>query len=450
MGNYSAAMLAEVQSPAPALMVLLDLEMPGSTRRYASTPVVSSSLGQYAGQIVSMGNLHREASSISGEISYPTLGDITVEDTAGTLGLDLELSEPSGVGVTLRLASPDVDPSGWLVLATNFVLDDWRQERAHRWTLSFTFDDQPLRSPFPRTPILRPDFPNVADPVLYTYYVQIAYGIHDSRNAGDKGQVPAPYVDTVNGWFGPWLGWITIDRVYKNDTLQTSGWTTLHTTINGRLYTLIDFTTPPAVTDVVTADITGYTDGTDGAGDLLTGADALKHLLVNWVYPAEDWKSGAWLADATAPVSVAHFAEMQTFLEAMGWEPVSKQFGGEKRLTGEEGLNSFCQSFGKAGSIGSLVTPDGKIAVRPNDHRTTVLYQSGTRHLRHEKNVVAAEPDEFSLQHERTLLTDRINVRYLPNAVDDSYKWALEVRDLAVARGASSDLELPWSDAQVQ
>jgi hypothetical protein len=450
VGELSAALLVEAESGAPALYLILDLALPSGTRRYSNIPIKSAAFGQYQGRVVSFGNLFRGVSNTDGSLVFPRLGDMTVEDVDGSLAEALELTEPGGSIVTIRLASPNVAAAEYYTLVGNFRLDDWRQDRALVWTLVCSYYDLPLRSPFPHMPILRPDFPNVADPVTYTYHGYVAYGVHHSGGVGDKGMVPTLYVDTVTGDFGPFLGWVTVERVFKNDVIQ-SGWTTVHTIKNGRLWTLIRLAAPPPVGEVVTADITGYRAGTDGAGSVLTGADALKHLLVNWVYPTPltDWKRDAWLPDSTAPVHTTRFAEMQAFLVAQGWEKVSKVFGGPTRVTGEAAVNDFLSSFGKVGSIGAFVSNDGKIALRPNDHTTTTLYHSGARWLRYNRHE-HREDGSWKRWNDRTQLADRINVSFLPRAVDESYRWSIEVQDLAAGRNAGADLTLPWSNAQLE
>lgn len=450
MGNYSAAMLAEVTRAAPKLFVLVNITFPSGIRRYAALPVRARGVGQYQGRITSLGNMYTSVCDLEGNFQYPRLGEMVLEDTRGDLGYIFEIAKPEGSLVEVYLAAKGVDEADWLPIFGNGRLDNWRMQERFKWTINVNYNDTFLRTLLPRTPILRADFPRAASAEIYTYHVLLAYGIHDSRQVGDNGMCPTFCVDTVNGWYGPWLGWVDVERVYVDGVNQTSGWSEVHTTINGREYTLIDFTTPPDVDAVVTADIEGYKDGVNGTGDLITGADALSHLLINFAIPEEDWKSGAWFTvSGSDPISSTHFGVMQTFLEQLGWERVSKIIGGIDRITGETALNTFCHSFGKVGAIGSFATLDGKIALMPNDWRTTILYHSGLKWIRYNLQERGSQ-GSFSIERDRHLLADRVNVHYLPHHADGQYKWALEVRDLSIGRNLATDLELPWSHAQVE
>jgi hypothetical protein len=450
VGNLSAPMLAEVLRNPKSLYILLDLQLPDGTRRYSTLPIKTPS-GMYRGKIVSMGTLYRAASGVDGAVQYPRLGNIVVEDHDSQLARAFELTEADSSPVTMWLASANVfDPDDWYRLVDNFHLDDPQQQEPLVWNMGFAFNDAPLRSEIPRTPILRSDFPNAADPVIYTYHVFLAYGEHSSEGLGDKGMVPTHYVDTENGWFGPWLGWIEVPRVFLDGVIQTSGYTIIHPIIGGRQYTLIDFTTPPDPEDnpVVTADIIGYKDGLDGAGNLIVGPEALQHELVNFVYPTEDWKRGAWLDPSTAPVSVAHFSETQAYMVDHGWEHTSRLHGGAQQIRGDQIVQEFCLSYGSLGSVASIFTNDGKIGLRPNSHKVTELWHSGSRWIRYDRHKLG--PDRSWRQPtNRDGVVDRLTVKFLHNSVNSDYRWSLEVSDLAVGRNSAASLAMIWSKSSL-
>lgn len=447
-GLFSQQLLAVAQKKPWLLYVLLDLQLPGGTRRYSKGPL-KTPFGQYHGKIISMGSFYRGCSTSDGRLSYPRLGNIIVEDMDHELAAAFELNDPAGSPVTVWIAADGLHQDFWFRFVDNFVLDDCQQDDLFRWILSFSYNDLPLRSLIPRTPILRPDFPKVADPVTYNYHVQIAYGVHDSSGVGDKGMVPTYYVDTDLGRFGAWLGWVEVPRVFLNEVLQTSGYSIVHPIIGGRQYTLIQFDTPPDPTTnpQVTADIIGYKDGPAGTGDLLTGASALQHWLVNFVYPTEDWKQGEWFSSSTAPVHEAYFSGMQGFLVEQSWDAVSRQYGGNKRIVAADGVREWCDSFGDVGVIGAFVTNDGKIALRPNNWKTLVLAYPDNQWIRFARDQVG--PKSFRRRTDRHGLLDRINAQFLMRTADDSFRWSIEVADLSVGRNAAGDLRMPWSNAQL-
>jgi hypothetical protein len=443
----SVEMLQAVRKRPHSVYALLDLELPSGTRRYSSAPI-KTPFGQYHGKIISAGSFFRSASGVDGRIIFPRLDSITIEDLDSELAELFELTKPSGSPVTVWMAAEGVHQDNWFRFVDNFVLDDWQQTRALQFTLSFSFNDLPFRSLIPRTPILRPDFPRAANAETYTHHVLLAYGVHDSSGVGDQGMVQTFYVDTANGHFGPWLGWIEVTRVFLDGVVQPSGWTVIHPIIGGRQYTLIEFASPPDPTTnpVVTADIIGYKDGTDGAGSLLTGAAALQHAFVNFIHPSEDWKRGAWFNPSTAPISTVYFEEMHVFLVDRGWDAVSRNFGGSKRLTGQLLFEQWCDSFGRVGLVGSFFTNDGKIAIRPNSHCVLELFQEGSHWVRYDKDEV---DDSFSQPVDRHNLLDKVTVKFLMNSIDESFRWAIEVSDLSVGRNAADDLLMPWSKSQL-
>jgi len=445
MGNLSAALALKLDEKAPRLFPVLEITRPSGTLRFAALPIRSTSLGTYQGRISALGNIHYEASGYDGVLSYPSFSEVTLVDHDQTLAREAELGDFDGSPIRLRLGSDDVSPADWTDLFGNGVVETHRMNSYGTWTLTFKFNEMPLRSPFPKTLILRKHFPAAADPALYNLYVMLAYGTHDSRKAGGWGQVPCYYVDTAKGWFGPWAGVIEIERVYVGGKLTTA-YTVITPVIGGHQFTLIQFTVPPPFDVLVTADIVGLKANGDGTGALLIGADALKHLLVNFVFPAEEWKTGTYFNDSTAPVSVSHFDAVQDWLETVRWEQTSRQFGGDGRITGEEAVNDFCRSFGAAAAVSSFWTWGGKLAVGSTDFRPSALAYTGNRWLQYDRQEL---DKSWKLWYQKELVTDRITVKYFPCAVDDSFRRTHEVRDLMVLKESAREVTLPWSHAQV-
>ena len=60
MGLLSSDMKAELQKTAPQVYVLLEVDYPTGTIRYAKPGVMSSSLGPYHSKVVSFGRLSRQ------------------------------------------------------------------------------------------------------------------------------------------------------------------------------------------------------------------------------------------------------------------------------------------------------------------------------------------------------------------------------------------------------
>jgi hypothetical protein len=447
MGNLAARLLAETQASGARIYFAVDIGMGDFVRRYSDAPIWARGVGVYHGNIVSLGTAAFECSSPLGDLVYPKLSQMTVADESGSLARDLELYKPDGATVNVRMLCPGLPEEDWLPVYGNGVLDNWEQN-GREFTLETAFNELPLRSPFPRYPITRTSFKNAADPAIYTYFGLIAYGVHDSRNGGDGGMVPCHYVDTVLGRFGPWVGWITVDRVYLNGELvDASDWTTVHEVIGGVLWTLIQFNTPPAKIDnpEVTADIEGYHNGVDGAGDLIEGANVPMHALANFILPTETWKSGAWNDPEDQLISVAHFEELHAYLVKLGYHELSFQIGGPERMDGKTMLQQFAVSVGAIATCLGFFTPDGKVAMRPNDLTTPVLSYGDLRRLRYESAASA-----FQQYRHRQNLVDRLDVKAILNRTTGEYQWAINLRDLTVDRNRTASLELPMTKARVE
>ncbi len=97
----------------------------------------------------------------------------------------------------------------------------------------------------------------------------------------------------------------------------SSNYAVTHVTVNGRPFTLIDFTVDQA-TGVITVDAYGYETVGDGTGTyILSPVDQLAHWLDHFVYndsTGSGW-TGTW-PSVTSICSVSRFASMKTRLVA--------------------------------------------------------------------------------------------------------------------------------------
>lgn len=444
-GQLAAAMLAELQRLDCSAFPFLELYLPSplTTRRYASYGVSSASLGTMAGKVVNWGIIRRQVSDRDNSLVYSDT-DVTIEDTDGSFVSALETLQQTmrGARATIKLGSDRVAAASWATVFDGYV-DKWSMKSALVWNLELHPNDRPLENPVPKTPFLAGDFPNVGDKTLYGEHPSIIYGIHDSRGSSDAGMIPCPYVDTIAFRYMVCLGWAKdVPRVYKDGVLTSaSNYTITHPAINGRQYTLIDFTADQ--TDgVITADVEGYEATGDGSGALLTGVNCLKHFLVNFVY--NDYQSGNWGADGTAPVNTTAFSTVQTYLTDLGWEKVSARYGGESQVKAVEVINEFCRSL----QLYVFPTRAGQIAVGKDDHRSTTLWYDQPQWIRYDKDE-KGEDGSLQIDYDKDSLIDRLSVHYIYNAAEGKYVQTIEVRDLSSTEQATDNLDLPWSNASL-
>jgi hypothetical protein len=446
-GLLHADMLAEIASPSRELFAYAEFQYGGTigTKRYSDWPRSSDTLGDMAGKVVAggWGRINRAVSDRDNSLTLSST-TLTIEDTDRSFAVAIATRGRAlrGTRVIWRLGSPNVAPANWATVFDGF-LDKKSRRAPFEWVTTLHPADLPLQGVFPKTPILPSDWPNLGDATLTGEYVPILYGIHDSRATSDGGMVPCPYVDRVGFRYLVSQGWVNVTRIYKDGQEQTpsGSWAITHPTINGRLFTLIDYTSDQG-TAKFTADVEGYEDVGDGSGTLLTGADALQHLLVNFVYG--DYQGGNWLSVGTTPVSTSLFAAAQAFLERQGWEKVSRRYGGQQQTLGTEAVNEWCSTL----QVPALFTRDGKLGLGVNDHATTVLWHDWPAHIRYDLDEVGAEGGTLDLDYDRDSLTSRISVQYMRSEASNKYVYTGEVRDLSQEDVASS-LAMPWSHASL-
>jgi hypothetical protein len=443
-GLLSAAMLAELRRKDCGAHCVGKLFL-DDPRVYADRPIASATLGKIQGRVINWGNVRRQRSDDNGGLIFGnTFVELRDEDRAfARLVASAQARTLRGTRWVSQLISDRVDPSDWFTFYDGY-LENKEMVSPYTWKLGLHPNDQPLRGVFPKTSIPQADFPNAGDKTVYGQFPNIIYGVHDSRASSDAGMIPCPYVDRLGFRYLVSIGWTTVDRVYKDGAqVSASNYAITHPTINGRLYTLIDFTSDQTAAAEITADVTGYTANADGTGGVLKGVDALKHLLVNWVWG--DSTGVAWLSDSTAPVDTTYFTASQTFLTDMGWEKVSRRYGGESQTTGLAAIAEFCSKP----SLKAFFTAEGLLAIRPVDHRLTTLWHTGTQWIRHDKHELGERGGAGNLQlpYDRSSIATRITAQSIYNSARGQFMSALEVRDLTIEEDAATDLPLPYSHA---
>jgi hypothetical protein len=229
---------------------------------------------------------------------------------------------------------------------------------------------------------------------------------------------------------------VTVDRVYSDGVLKTvtSDYTVDHTTINGRLYTLVNFISDQT-DNVVTADVTGFESVGNGSGSTLTGMDALAHLYTNFI--KGDYQAGNW-ASTDGDINTTSFSAVQTILAGRGAQKVSQRFGGDEKGTlGMDAVNSFCKSL----RVDAFHTGLGKLAVAFNNPFDTTLSYSGTRLVTYDK----AEISPLRLVWDKTRFATRVLASFLFSPAAGAFVQKIEVADLSASESVQADLSLDWS-----
>lgn len=449
-GLLPAAMRTELARPGGLVAGVLTLELAGGDRSYSDRPIGSDTLGNIKGDVApnGWGRIRRAASDHNHSLSLSgtTVTILDKDRRFARLLRDENRYTLTDSAATIKLISPNVVPASW---ATYFsgVLDTFERSGPFQYLLKLSPREKPLLGPWPKLGILPPDFPNPGDRSVYGLWAPCYWGIHDSRGTTDTGMVPCPYVDRLgNGRYLVCFGWAkNVPRVYRPTGLATpSTYTITHPLINGRRWTLINPTSSWGG-DEVFADVEGYEAVGDGSGALITGANVLKHQMVNFVY--NEAPSGVWLADAAAPVHVAGFAAAQTFLERQGWLKVSAAYGLSAQSSGKDAIARFLRSVQ---ALKAFFTRDGQLSLAPNDHATTTLYYDEPRWIRFDRHERGQKEGTLvGPVYLRDNLADRISAEYLFDTAGGAFRRNLEVRDISIDR-AQGSVDLPLSHASLE
>jgi hypothetical protein len=437
----TSPMLAAVRAQSPDLCWLSKVTWPDVTEIWSDESVPSASLGQALGIIEGIDNYDRGSDDKNRSLSGSSL---TIHFLDNNYRFRKRLASAFGrlqnapVVVQLAGGAPLVPADYCTVFAG--IVAGYGMSSATSGYLKCRTDDRKLKGSFGRV-INQAIWPNASREALSTME-PIVYGTFDS--GADGGAVPCPLVDRSQNWYLVSVGHAkSVDRVYVDGVQQTAGFTVVYPLQGGRRYTVIQFTASQ-MDKAVTADVQGLEATGDGSGALITNpADMLKHLLVNFVYGF--WLDGAWLADATAPVSTTYFSETATLLS--GRKAARRISGvlqpdGTLSLKGIDEVNRFCQTW----PVYPLWTWDGQLAIRFPNPFIDPFFDSPM--LIGGVNVHNAD-DGYTEERDFQTMVSRIEVHYLRNEVLNSFQQDLTVEDPSIPGGSADQINMHYGHAGV-
>jgi hypothetical protein len=435
VGRLSATLKTELQKQSPDVCFILAVTIAGTTYRWGALGEpgrIDSASGLYEPRVLSWGGAYSRGVNLRSNALEFAQMDVLLDDTDQTIAKIVEgpnRHSVRGATAILYLASRNVAAASWLTLYSGRV-ETYSQPSPLLWSLQLAPRDLPLqRESIPKVAITKPSWPN-AQLAVIDLDVPIIYGRHSSVGGTNTGAVPTDLVDQVGFRYLVCAGWAkAIDMVYKDGVdVPAANYAITHPIVNGRVYTLIDFTASQG-TSSITCDLQGLEDVGDGSGALIVDPPTIaKHVLVNWIYG--DYKAGAWLSDSTAPVDTASFGT--TFFSSRGTE--ASLYVGLKRR-GVDVVNDFLASF----EAKAYWTFDGKLALAVEDF-TAWSYVT---------DLVVREDEigGWSLTHPVANLVDRVEAQYGLAPVDSSYKQKLVAVDLVTGEAAPDKIPLPYSPA---
>lgn len=431
MGLLSASLKTELQKQNPEFAFLFEFVVGATTYRYSDMGHPTAA-GLYESKVLSWGGSISRGVTLRENALELSNVEIVLDDTDQALTTLLEgASRHSvrGATATIYLASRNVAAGNWLTLYAGRI-ETYSQPSPLMWSFQLSPFDLPLsRESVPKARINASDWPTSTLDVR-DLPAPILYGRISSASGANNGAIPCHYVDSGGFRYLVAAGWLkAVDTVYKDGTpVAASGYTITHPTVNGRVYTLVDFTTTQG-TSVITCDAQGYETVGDGTGTLITDPAVIaKHVLVNWIWG--DYKAGAWLADATAPVDTTSFGT--TFFADRGYQ--SSVYVSSAKRRGLDVVNDFLKSF----EARACWTPAGKVALKIEDF-TSWAYVT---------DLVLREDEVqgWSLGYPVGNLVDEVEAQYAQTPTG-GYTQTLKVKDLGTGEDAPESVELPYSAA---
>ena len=438
MTLFSTTFKAEAVKTNPEIFPVLEITFPDSARRYASAGVSSITQGHYQAKVVKggWGSISRGALDRTGRLEAIETS-VTIDDSDFEFAMLLESRYAYSIrrsAASIKLVSPNVTYANSFSVFTG-MLSSWEFLSNRTVKLILRINDLPLQRSAPKVPIAQ-DFVNSTAEVL-GQFVPLIYGTHDATGLGATGgAVPALYVDTVGFRYLLSQGWLKdVTRVWA-DGSAASGYSITHPTINGRLYTLIDFTADQGDA-VITADVSGFEVTGDGSGALISEpVDQLRHFLENFVFG--DYHGGNWTT-GNAPLNTTHWDTASAFMDSLSVTG-SRRFSGAQ-VIGVDIVNEICNQL----NLKAFWTNAGQLAILPQDFRTTTVY-SDDPWIRQDAGY---EISGWGIKDDPTGIVDRVMVRHCFLEDVSDFSQSLELRDTESDEEAAESLDYRFSPSSI-
>ena len=268
-------------------------------------------------------------------------------------------------------------------------------------------------------------------------YGPLIYGKHSSFGNTATGAVPLVPLDSTGTKFLLCWGRPTaVVNVYSAKilkTLTTDYSVSYPTTNSGRLATVVTFVAAQGDKEI-TADVQGYETAGDGTGTLIESpVDQIKHVILNWVF--NDYMSGLWFSESTAPVDPSYFAQLSArFATARGSRRI---FG--SRVRAIDMLNEWSQSweFRLCWSNAGKIVPRYDYAQLRDVHSDEVWLRFDS----------PSRPISIDYKPDWEGQISGVTLNYFFSEAEGKYLGNLDVEDLTIELEAPDSLDLPWSAA---
>ena len=288
----------------------------------------------------------------------------------------------------------------------------------------------------------------------------LLYGKHDGTNLTDlatmekpHGMLPVIPVYLIEGaiaWYTICLGPASfIKDVYLDGVKKTVGpwgqpgfdcWAVYSSLAGGKVFTIFEFTSVPAVDAVITVNAYGYQPANvtfDGSGVITNPVAQIRHFLVNWVsLMSRGYEPGTWPTTA-AIIDGASWDDMEAWADSRGLE--GSRYMDDSR-TALEHFREWLESFP---ALRAFWNADGQIELCLLTPDWPGYADLATDLLMRAEDCISLECSTDSSD-----ITGRITAHYLRDSVDGKFLRTMTVEDISsdVLQDASYDLH--WAPAR--
>lgn len=421
------------------LYPVLTLTLPdgGGTLRYGLEDVPSRLLGRHEALVASFGTVHYGANLRTGELGTPSMRIRLFDKGRQVAAIAHEYrSRLRRITAQIRALSPDLEDAAAPVLFTGIV---WSlaQVQSGIYELEIRVDDSALRfAEFPQETLQRVHYTDIPQEHM-GLPMPIVYGVYDSLGSVENGLVPG--IRVGEGLYHVGIGRMkSVDEVFKDGVLQTSGYTVNYgTTRGGVVMTDVSFGSDPGASASITFDVNGLEDVGDGSGTVITNpVRILRHLAANFWF--HRWRTGDWYALSAAPINPRFAAALEQKMDARSYRG-AVYFGDVKRKP-LAAFNLFTKELG----VASWWTPEGEIALGMLDPLEERTYLDSPW-LRGD----VEDRDGFGELLDVSAVVRRLSMEYVQVPLDGSFLERLDVMDHTVAERTSEEATATWATGEL-
>lgn len=434
------------------IFAVAELDIGGTTYGYAGQWVASAAFGMYKAQVIQNGfGAIKQSVTLRDGTLQGTKTSVTIHDIDQTIHKLMEGEygrSVKGSEARIKIVSPAIDADKYYTAFTGEI-DSVAQSKPRVWAFSIKPKDKPVKGVI-RSPIISTtDWPNAHGDAV-GLRAPIVFGKHESTGTEATGMVPTHYVDTTNYVYLVSAGIIyAVNDVWADGaSVAGANWDYTHTTVNGRKYSTITFTSGAYDAAVITVDCEGVTHNgwAIGGGGLLQAnpAEQLKILLANWVF-------GEFQTAAATQVSPFYWyylpavdapIDLPSFQRTAAWFDIHN-ITGSRVVAGGAQAGATINEWAKTFQCAVYWTNEGLIGVAPDPYILDDIYFDSPWLT--EEHCIGDPKFTYSTE----TLKDEVQAKFLYSTADGKAFDSVRVKDTLRGWDVTESIDLNWGIASI-